>query len=185
MVKTPRKTAKPRYLFLLRHAKAVAEGKENGDFDRPLSPRGEKDALKMAQLFLALGVQPDKVLCSPAQRTRQTLKALSNEVKGLKVSFPENLYLIDHLDLLARINRVKPEVSSLLVIGHNPGMENLALHLADPVHGGDLEGLARIKAKFPTGALVALRLMNDGWKNLASGDCRLEAFVRPADLETD
>jgi phosphohistidine phosphatase len=183
MPKLTKKPGKARYLFLLRHAKAAAGGKETGDFERPLSPRGEKDALKMAHLILGLGILPQRILCSPAIRTCQTLKALSSLMPGMKAELPKDLYLIGHQELLARLNRLKPDVSSALVIAHNPGIEDLALLLANPEQSNDKAGLARMQVKFPTGALAVLRLMGTDWKELKEGGACLEAFVRPKDLD--
>ncbi len=177
------KQAKPRYLFLLRHAKAAVSGKDGADFERPLSDKGEKDALKMAALFVHQGFLPERVLCSPAARTRQTFKALAGNISGLRASYAQELYLIDHDALLARLKTTKADTASVLVVGHNPGIEILALALTNPKQGGDAEGLARMQAKFPTGSLAVLKLCGDGWKSLAAGTCRLEAFVRPKDLE--
>ncbi|MBF0267261.1 MAG: histidine phosphatase family protein [Alphaproteobacteria bacterium] len=174
---------KARYLFLLRHAKAVPYGRDDGDFGRELSERGESDALKMAALFESQGFKPERCLCSPALRTKQTFKALAELVPGLKASYPKDLYLISHQELLARIQKMKDDPVSVLVVGHNPGIERLSLLLAKPMAGGDDEGLARMKDKFPTGALSVLRFLGDDWKDLAEGTCRLEAFVRPKDLE--
>ena len=181
MPKSPSPAAKARYLFLLRHAKADAYGKESGDLSRPLSERGQADATKMAGLFHEQGFSPARTLCSPALRTRQTFKALASAIPGLKVTYPEDLYLIDHDALLLKLRKVTADPASLLVVGHNPGLEILSLALINPKLGGDLAGLARIQAKFPTGSLAVLRL-ETSWKDLAPGTCRLEAFVRPKDI---
>lgn len=182
----PKRTPTPpkaRYLFLLRHAKAVPYGKGDGDFERQLSERGLADAAKMAVLFQEQGFAPARTLCSPALRTRQTFKALADVTAGLKVSYPKDLYLIDQDALLLKLRKLTADPASVLVVGHNPGLEVLALMLADPKAGGDAEGLARMQAKFPTGTLAVLRLSTSSWKELAPGTCRLEAFVRPKDIE--
>jgi phosphohistidine phosphatase len=181
MAKTAKPTSKARYLFLLRHAKAVPSGKDDGDFGRPLNEKGEKDAQKMATLFRHQGLLPERALCSPALRTRQTFKALSESLPDLKASFPKSLYLIEPERLLKLLQKTPSSPASILVVGHNPGIESLAASLIDPKLGGDLAGLERMKTKFPTGALAVLHLTGD-WKNLSLASCRLEAFVRPKDI---
>lgn len=178
----PKTSAKAKYLFLLRHAKAVPTGKEKADFDRPLNERGQDDALKMAALFEDQGFNPEAILCSPSLRTRQTLAPLLTLLDDAKTEFPDDLYLIDAPKLLKRLRKQATQLSTLLVIGHNPGIEDLALVLADPEADGDAAGLARMREKYPTGSLAVLKLKIDDWSGLGPGTCRLEAFVRPKDL---
>lgn len=172
------------YLFLLRHAKAVPYGKGSADFERPLSERGERDAEKMASLFERQGFSPDKALCSPSVRTRQTLEAFKDCLALCKPTFPEEMYLIGAAPLLTRIRKTGSEKSKLFIIAHSPGIEELALELIDPKAGGDALGLERMSEKFPTGALAVLKPLCSDWKGLKAQSCRLEAFVRPKDLET-
>ncbi|MFA6020216.1 MAG: histidine phosphatase family protein [Rhodospirillales bacterium] len=180
MVKKPGPTQKSRYLFLLRHAKAAPSGLASADFERPLTERGLEDAAKMAALLVDLGVCPDRVLCSPSVRTRQTLEQIALAIPGLKASYPAEMYLIGWEALLSQLRKQKDEVRSVLVVGHNPGIEELAMSLADPNQDGG-EDLRRLQTKFPTAALAVLKLKGD-WKELEISTCRLEAFVRPKDV---
>lgn len=180
MVKKPGPTQKSRYLFLLRHAKAAPSGLASADFERPLTERGLKDAAKMAALLVDLGVHPDRVLCSPAVRTRQTLEQIAMAIPGLKASYPADMYLIGWEALLSQLRKQKDDVRSTLVVGHNPGIEDLAMSLADPDQG-ESEDLRRLQTKFPTAGLAVLKLCSD-WKGLELTSCSLEAFVRPKDI---
>lgn len=181
MVKKPGPTQKSRYLFLLRHAKAAPSGDACTDFERPLTEKGVEAASKMAALLVDLGACPDRVLCSPSVRTRQTLEQIALAMPGLKATYPADMYLIGWEALLTLLRRQKDEVRSLLVVGHNPGIEELAMSLADPDQREN-EELGRLQTKFPTAALAVLKLSGD-WKNLEISSCSLEAFVRPKDIE--
>lgn len=179
----PKSATKNRYLFLLRHAKAVPSGKEDADFERPLNERGLVDARKMAALFEDQGFGPESILCSPALRTRQTVEPLLPLLDGTEPDYPDDLYLIEAPRLLKRLRETPSRVHTLLVVAHNPGIEELALVLSAPKADGDMAGLARMREKFPTGSLAVLKLDVAEWKGLGPGTCRLEAFVRPKDLK--
>ena len=172
-------TTAVRYLYLLRHAKSSWDDPGVEDHDRPLSPRGRKAARKMAEHLRSSGVQPALVLCSSALRARQTLERVApafGDVVSIKVE--RSLYGADEGDLLARLRRVAASVPSVMVIGHNPSLQFLALTLAARGNQRD-----RLEAKFPTCALAALRVLEAPWKDLDRGRAELVGLVVPRDLE--
>jgi phosphohistidine phosphatase len=165
-------------VYLLRHAKSSWKDRSLADRDRPLAGRGRRAASALADHLRAEGVRPELVLCSPARRARDTLErvegALGDEVE---VVFEEGLYGASEAALLARLRALPREVGSVLVIGHNPGLGELALALAS--EGADL---ARMREKYPTAALATIDVPADRWSALGRGGGELVAYVRPRDL---
>jgi phosphohistidine phosphatase len=163
-----------KHLLLLRHAKSSWADPDVGDHDRPLNKRGQRDARLVGRHLRSLGVQPDLVLCSSATRTCQTLKLL-HVASSVDVLIEDHLYCAEPSALLARLRHVPAAVRSVLLIGHNPGIEDLTRMLI-----GDGVVLAE---KFPTGAMAELRLPIRTWKELDAGIARLRAFVIPRNLD--
>src|SRR5437763_8483276 len=150
----------PKRLFLLRHAKSSWDDPGLTDQDRPLAARGRKAAGLVRDHVREEGIRPALVLCSTAVRARETLEGvgLSDEV-----AFERELYGASADELLARLRRVPDDVESVMLIGHNPGMHDLAVLLG---------GSGEVERKFPTGALATFEL--DGvWRSLAPGAARL------------
>ena len=121
------------------------------------------------------GIAPDLVLCSSSARTRETLERL-RLADDVPVVFEEGLYAASASSLLARLREVEDDVESVLLIGHNPGMQDLALDLASS--GDELDAVER---KFPTAALATLEF-EGAWSELAPGGALLAAFVKPKQL---
>jgi phosphohistidine phosphatase len=163
-------------LFLLRHAKSSWADPTLADFERPLAPRGVRDARRIAKHVRALGCEPELVLCSAAVRTRETLELALPAIGTPAVRLEEELYAATSDELLARIRLVPDTVQSLMLIGHNPGVHQLALGLVS-----DGDNLERLAAKFPTAALATLTAAKT-WSQLAAGDATLAAYVVPRDL---
>jgi phosphohistidine phosphatase len=169
-----------RHLLLLRHAKAVLGDPGMEDFDRPLAERGEKASAAMGRYMAAHGLNPDRVLCSPARRTRSTWEIARKELPSGETRFLEELYDFgDGQSLLAAIRKQGGDAKRLLVVGHNPATQNLALALAG---SGDKSLRRQVLEKYPTGALAVLSFSARGWPDIAEGGGRLEAFVRPRDI---
>ncbi|MBZ9851644.1 histidine phosphatase family protein [Mesorhizobium sp. CA14] len=167
-----------RQLLLLRHAKSSRDDPKLEDFDRPLAPRGLKTAPLMGRELARRGWLPDLALVSPALRTRDTWRLVAQELpKHVQAEFAEELYEATPAAILARVRQVK--ATSVLVIGHNPGLQHFALRLAGA--GSDHGVFKKIEAKFPTAALARLTLDED-WANLDFHDARLTHCVRPKDL---
>ncbi len=173
-----------RTLLLLRHAKSSWDDPGLSDLDRPLAPRGRRAARALARHFQGASIRPDRILCSPATRTRQTLAALREgsdaPLHGVPVEEDGTIHEAHPRDLLGRIREVPETVDTLLVVGHNPGMADLALRLLGS--GAHHPSVDRLREKVPTGALITLEHPEDGWTGLAPGSCRLASFLRPADL---
>jgi phosphohistidine phosphatase len=166
-----------RTLHLLRHAKSSWDDDSLADHERPLSPRGVRDAKRIGKHLGTLPATPDLVLCSSAVRTRQTLDLVKSSLGDATVHVEEGLYGASADDLLARLRGLPDAARSALVIGHNPGIEDLTLDLAAP---GPL--LDAVSVKFPTCALATLALGDRTWSALSQGDAELVGFTIPRDL---
>jgi phosphohistidine phosphatase len=163
-------------LLLLRHAKSSWDDTSLEDRDRPLAPRGQRAAERMADHLRSDVPHPNLVLCSPALRTRETLDRMSNAFVDAEVIVDDELYSAGEDELLERLRALADRFETVAVIGHNPGIHDLAIALAES--GAEL---GRMGAKFPTGALAVLAF--DGpWRDVSRGGGLLEAFVTPKDL---
>lgn len=166
-------------LTLLRHAKSGWDAPVARDFDRRLNARGRKAARAMGREMKRLGLGFDLILASPAARIAETLTELAQGYGGaVATDFDEHIYLASVETLLEIVRAADDAHERLLIVGHNPGMEQLALLLAG---GGALRD--RIAAKYPTGALAELRFDGPGWRDVTAGAGRLERFIRPRDLD--
>jgi phosphohistidine phosphatase len=163
-------------LYLLRHAKSSWKDTSLPDHDRPLAGRGRRAAKAMARHLRGRGIEPDLVLCSSAQRARETLERIEPALGGADVRVEDDLYGAGAPDLLARLRSVPEGVESVMLIGHNPALQDLALDLARPSSTAD-----ELAAKYPTAALATLELSS--WHELGHGAAALTALVRPRDLE--
>jgi phosphohistidine phosphatase len=164
-------------LYLLRHAKSSWDDPALADHDRPLAPRGRRAAKVIAKHLGRKGISPELVLCSSSRRTRQTLKRLAPGLgKNADVRIEPELYAAPARDLLDVLQKVPDEVESVLLIGHNPGIQDLALSLA-----GAGSEIPRLRSKFPTAALATLEL-NGTWRELAPGSAELVSLVKPNEL---
>lgn len=164
-------------LRLLRHAKSSWDEPGLDDHDRPLAPRGRRAATAIA-LHLDAGRQrPRLVVCSTARRARETLELILPVLEAADVEFEPALYHAS-LERLRRLVAALPDsVDDVLVIGHNPGLQDLAVDLALP---GALRD--RVEEKLPTGALVTLEGPMDRWDELAGGDATIAGLVLPREL---
>lgn len=168
-------------ILLLRHAKSAWGQPGLDDHERPLNKRGERAAEAMAEHIVLNAPRPDLILCSTAARTRQTLAPLVHRLTSPAppIALEKGLYLATEGELLVRLRAVAEEVRTVLLIGHNEGIGELANALAGD---GDPATLARLHEKYPTGTLATLRLGKVPWQDLAPGHAELVAFVRPRDL---
>jgi phosphohistidine phosphatase len=167
-------------LLLMRHAKSSWDDASLADFDRPLAPRGREAAPRMGREMARRGWLPELALVSPAARTRQTWDLVAAELAAPPPAhFPDTLYDASTESILAEVQQTPETVKTLLVLGHNPGLEELAAELAGD--HSDAGGLARLGEKFPTAALARFRF-DGGWAKLGAGVARLSHFMRPKDL---
>jgi len=177
-----------RKLVLLRHAKSAWP--DVPDRERPLARRGRRDAPVMGRWLRASGHVPDQVLCSTARRARETWQ-LAQSGLGIAppVEFDDGVYEAAAERLLELIRRARPTAGTLLVVGHDPAIPELALTLAATpvVQAGAVRDVApsavleRMRAKFPTAA-VAVFEFTGNWNQLTPGAARLICFVTPRDL---
>jgi len=167
-------------LWLLRHAKSSWSDTGLADEDRPLAPRGEHAADRMREYLDAEGIHPELVLCSSALRARQTLaRVLPALGSDLEVRIEPVLYTFDADVLLDRLGHTSSDAHSVLLVGHNPAIEDLATRIADR---GD--GLTDLSQKYPTGGLAEIAFSEGTWSTLADRPGELVRFIVPRDLGT-
>jgi phosphohistidine phosphatase len=163
-----------RQLVLVRHAKSSWDDPDLADRDRPLNARGRRASARVGEYLRDARVHPDLVLCSAARRARQTLELL-HLAKTTHVLIEDELYGAELAALLARLRTIPDHVASAMLIGHNPGVEELARMLV-----GDASMLAM---KFPTGAVADVRFATRHWNEIEAGIGELRAFVTPRELD--
>jgi phosphohistidine phosphatase len=165
---------------LLRHAKSSWDTPGLADLERPLAPRGRQTAPLMAQLMVKRRWVPDLVLCSQAERVRETWQLMAPR---LGAQIPSRtlctIYPGAPSRLLMTLRRAPDEARTLLLIGHNPGLGSLATSLCG---AGSRKTLERMSTKFPTAGVAVIDFDIEHWSEVAGGGGRLEAFVRPKDL---
>jgi phosphohistidine phosphatase len=171
-----------RRLLLLRHAKAERSRPGERDHDRVLAARGRDDAPKLGAYMVRHAFMPDVVLVSTSARTRETWKLAATAFEEPPVvRYDERIYEAGPHAILNVIKETHPGVDTLLVIGHNPGLQELATQL---VAVGDSDALRRLKEEFPTSALAVINFMVEDWSRLHPRAGRLEHFVTPKTLVT-
>jgi phosphohistidine phosphatase len=167
-------------LYLLRHAKSSWKDKALDDFDRPLNKRGRVAAKAIGEYMARHGIAPGQVLCSSAKRTRETMERVQEKVGGaVPVRFEKGIYMAEAPALLRRLKRLNDSLGSAMLVGHNPGLERLALLLATDSEDGLR---SQLQAKFPTGSLAVIEAGVERWAELAPGCGRITALVRARDL---
>jgi phosphohistidine phosphatase len=166
-----RSVAETKHLYLLRHAKSSWDDPGLDDHDRPLAPRGRKAAARMGEYLRASQAQISLVLCSSAVRTRQTLELLAPPGE---VQIEPELYQASSGQLVERLRRIPETADAVLLIGHNPAIQDLAVGLT-----GSATDLG--SRKFPTAALAILTFAG-AWPELDRGRAELAEFVTPKEL---
>ena len=170
-------TTAGRTLLVLRHSKsAYPEG--TADFDRPLAPRGLRDAVTLGTWIRDHGLLPDLVVCSAAARARQTWDVVSDQLvwadeDGGVVRYDPRLYQADPGDLIGIIQETPPEVVTLALVGHNPAVADLVHILTGDTGPGGQAGLS-----FPTSALAVMGVRR-GWDRVAPGSGSLGGYWTP------
>ena len=163
-------------IYLLRHAKSSWDEPELLDHQRPLAKRGRKAVALLRDHFHRSGVAPDLVLCSSAVRATQTLEGVREGLPpGARVEIDSELYAASAASLLGRLQRLPEEVGSVMLVGHNPEIEDLATELSG---GGDPDALSALEAKYPTGGFATLAF-EGSWAQLGPEGATLEAFEVP------
>ncbi len=169
-----------KHLYLLRHAKSSWDDPSLADADRPLAARGVRALARMTKYLRTAKIQPDLVICSPARRTRQTLTGVEPAVgRDVEVRIEPQVYAGGVGALVDLLSRTPDSASSVMLIGHNPSLQDLAVSLAVE---GDEALRARLGEKFPTGALAVIGVPLDAWRDLGEGRGTLEELVLPREL---
>lgn len=169
-------------LSILRHAKSSWADRDQSDFDRPLNARGRDAVPLIGQHLATLDLIPDLILCSTAARASETLDLMRRAIGDKPMIYMrEDLYLAEAKKILAMIQKDGGEADHVMIIGHNPGLEMIALLLADPDRS-DTTALTRLAGKFPTAALAQFTFGGKSWRDLERRSCELERFVTPKDL---
>jgi phosphohistidine phosphatase len=183
-------TSPGRRLLLLRHAKS-AWPDDVQDHERPLAPRGRRDAPAAGRWLRDAGLVPDLVLCSTARRARETWQlAAENLGADPKTVFEERVYGAASAELLDLARQTPPDVATLLIVGHDPAMQRAVLELAgaEPEQAGTAgtagtAELDRVRAKYPTAGIAVLEFAGrGGWAEIGPGQARLTAFATPRDF---
>ena len=159
-------------LILLRHAKSGWGAASLADFDCPLNERGLRAAPLVGRFMRKRKLAPDLVLCSPAERARQTAALVAEAAKlAAPIRYDERIYEATPARLAEVVSQVEEGADEILLVGHNPGLEGL------------LEMLSGESRSFPTAALACVALDIEKWSKLREGAGRVELFVKPKEIE--
>ncbi len=163
-----------RTLYLLRHAKSSWKDESQQDFERPLAGRGRKACGMVARLIQTEGMEFDLLLSSTAVRARETIDLVRQQAKlRSELRFDERIYDAPVSRLIQVISELENDRKVILLIGHNPGMEEL------------IQTLTEQEERMPTAALAKIKLKTSKWSEVAETVGTLEWIVRPKDLDED
>lgn len=166
-----------RRLMLLRHAKSDWSQGVGGDHERPLNARGREAAPKIGAYIAQAEIVPDLILCSTAERTRQTCELVMASLKvAPKVRFEDELYLAEPEAIIGLVRDTPHQVHTLMVIGHNPGIHQAA---SDLTGSGKAEAREMLAAKYPTAALAVIDFATDDWSEIGLHAGKLDRFITP------
>lgn len=169
-------------VLLLRHAKSSWDHPNLTDFRRPLAPRGQKAAPRIGGYMAKSGLKPDLVLCSAATRAMETWELVAESLpEDPPVEFREDLYHASPWSLMAILRGLSPTVNTVLLVGHNPTFEDLAISLVGTGPPGAVEEIHR---KYPTGALAILDFLVETWPAVGEGTGHLRDFIQPRQLKS-
>jgi phosphohistidine phosphatase len=167
-------------LYVLRHAKAERDSDSRHDFDRPLAKRGWRDGEAVGREMRELGLEPDAVLASPAKRAAETVEAIARGYGPLTPSYEPRIYDAPVDRLLDVVRDADDVVQRLLLVGHNPGLENLILRLS----GDDsCDHRDRVAEGFPTAALAVLQLPAQKWADVEPASGKIAHLIVPKELD--
>lgn len=170
-----------RRLLLLRHAKSESAEPGKDDRARGLVDRGRKDSAKIGAYIATHALIPERVILSPAARTQETWKHMAGAMRPApSAETLDQLYDATQRNILAAITVTQPAARSLLIVGHNPTLQEAALAL---IASGDIDTRERLREKLPTAGLIIIDFPFDDWSKLHPQSGRLERFVTPKSLE--
>ena len=167
-------------ILLLRHAKSDWKDYTLADFDRPLAPRGRAAAPRVAAWIRDRDLVPDRVLCSAARRTAETWERMVPKLGEVPVVYRRALYHASTHAILEQLVKQDDEANAVAVVGHNPGIAEFAYRYSV---FGNKKKIARLRRKYPTGALAVLSFRIDRWADLPGASGTLEYYVRPKQLK--
>jgi phosphohistidine phosphatase len=169
---------------LLRHAKSAWDDASLRDFERPLNTRGRRAARTIGREMRERGLTFDAAIASPAARVVETLADVAEGYGApIAAAYDERVYLASAATLLRLVQETDDQAERLLLVGHNPGLETLALLLTSS-QGGN--GMRRdLAQKFPTAALAEIALPVEHWCDVEEGSGELSRFIRPRDLDPE
>ncbi len=166
-------------LFVMRHAKAERDSETGRDFDRPLAKRGWRDAEAVGREMRLRGLAPDAVIASPARRAAETVAAVAEGYGKMAPAYEAAMYNSPADRLIEIVRATEDSAERLLIVGHNPGFQELVLHLAGDARSGEsgpmLDG-------FPTASLAAIELPVERWCDVAERSGRIVELIVPSDL---
>lgn len=161
-------------LFLLRHAKSSWKDETLADFERPLNRRGQRAAETMGNYFKSHGIVPELILCSPAVRARETLELVSKAAKwSAEVRYDQRIYEASGMRLAEVVTQIENDRNVAMLVGHNPGMEELLFLLTSE------------RVEVPTGTFAKIAVKSTKWVHAADKQATLESLVKPRELEGD
>lgn len=165
-------------LYVLRHAKSDWGDESLPDFERPLNHRGRKAAKAVGHEMAGRGIRPDLVIASPAVRAKETVeRMLHGYGAGLPVTEDRRIYEAATGTLVEIVRGVSDDADRVMIVGHNPGLQELVVALSEPSALRD-----EAAQKFPTGALAEIRFSIDRWSELVRGTGQLQDLIKPRDL---
>jgi phosphohistidine phosphatase len=169
-----------RRLYLFRHAKTENAEPGKPDRGRVLVERGRKDAGRIGAYMATHALIPDKVLLSPAARVQETWKYMASEMRPAPgAATSDKIYDATSHDMFAMITATAASAQSLMIVGHNPTLQEVALML---IASGDVEARERLREKLPTSGLVIIDFPFDDWSKIHPQSGRMERFVTPRSI---
>ena len=164
------------YLYIMRHAKSDWSGPQMSDFERPINKRGTKNAMRIGEWMNENNHIPQKIISSPALRAKETIELVTEQISKFNLedlTYEDELYLAGFTQLIEFINTYKDKVQSLMLVGHNPGIENLVNYLCDK--SGDKETIVT------TANLFIFKFSSDSF-NTAVDTIELVEAIKPREL---
>jgi phosphohistidine phosphatase len=171
-------------LGLFRHAKSDWDDPRARDFDRPLNDRGRRGAALMGQHIIEHGIKWERLLASPAVRVAQTIE-LAMQAARIKVPvrWDRRIYLATSPALIELLREQEGDPASMMLIGHNPGLEDVIFDLVPDDGSSPLRDV--VEEKFPTASYAVMEIDIDDWGDLEDGSARVVHLVRPRDLDAE
>ena len=171
-------------LGIWRHAKSDWNDRSARDFDRPLNGRGRKGAAMMGRHIAAQPLYWDRIIASPAVRVAQTIELGSQAATiNPQVRWDRRIYLASSATLLDILREQEGDPATILMVGHNPGLEDLIFDLVADDGSNPLRDI--VEVKYPTAAFAQLEIEIDRWADLEEGGARLVHLTRPRDLDAE